>query len=31
MNKIDRRINYRIVIDTETCPIDKDLESVIPI
>jgi hypothetical protein len=30
MNKIDRRINYRIVIDTETCPIDKELESVIP-
>lgn len=30
MNRIDRRINYRIVIDTETCPINKDFESVIP-
>ena len=30
MNRIDRRINYRIVIDTETCPIDKDLEMVVP-
>ena len=30
MNKIDRRINYRIVLDTETCPIDKDLNEVIP-
>lgn len=28
--KIDKRIKYRIVIDTETCPLDKDLESVIP-
>ena len=28
--KIDRRIKYRIVLDTETCPIDKDLNMVIP-
>ena len=26
--KIDRRINYKLVIDTEACPIDKDLEEV---
>lgn len=26
--KIDRRINYKLVIDTETCPIDKDKEVV---
>jgi hypothetical protein len=30
MNKIDRRIAYRIVLDTETCPIDKDLNEVVP-
>lgn len=28
--KIDRRINYRIVVDTETCPLDKDFEGVSP-
>ena len=28
--KIDRRIKYRIVIDTETCPIDKTLTDVEP-
>ena len=28
MEKIDRRIAYRMVLDTETCPIDKDLEGV---
>ena len=28
--KIDRRISYKIVLDTETCPIDKDLEEVLP-
>lgn len=30
MNKIDRRIAYRIVLDTETCPIDKELNEVVP-
>lgn len=30
MNKIDRRISYKIVLDTETCPIDKDLKEVVP-
>ena len=29
-NKIDRRMDYSIVIDTETCPIDKTLEQVLP-
>jgi len=28
--KIDRRIKYRIVLDTETCPMDKDFEGVSP-
>lgn len=28
--KIDRRIAYRIVLDTETCPMDKDFEGVSP-
>jgi len=28
--KIDRRIAYRIVLDTETCPVDKDLKEVRP-
>ena len=28
--KIDRRIKYRAVVDTETCPVDKDLKDVIP-
>lgn len=28
--KIDRRINYKIVVDTETCPVDKDFEGVVP-
>ena len=30
MNKIDKRISYKIVMDTETCPLDKDLEDVNP-
>ena len=30
MNKIDRRIAYRIVLDTETCPVDKELNEVVP-
>lgn len=30
MNKIDRRNDFRVVLDTETCPLDKDLETVIP-
>ena len=30
MEKIDRRISYKIVLDTETCPIDKDLKDVRP-
>lgn len=28
--KIDRRIGYKIVLDTETCPIDKDFAGVDP-
>lgn len=28
--RIDRRISYKIVLDTETCPIDKDFEGVDP-
>lgn len=28
--KIDRRKNYYVVLDTETCPIDKDLQGVNP-
>ena len=28
--KIDRRISYKIVIDTETCPVDKDFDGVSP-
>lgn len=28
--KIDRRIRYRIVLDTETCPMDKDFNGVSP-
>ena len=27
---MDRRISYKIVIDTETCPINKDLTDVLP-
>ena len=27
---MDKRINYRIVLDTETCPLDKDQEKVSP-
>ena len=27
---MDKRINYKIVIDTETCPLDKDFEGVDP-
>lgn len=30
MNKIDRRINYKVVLDTETCPNDRDFEGVSP-
>jgi hypothetical protein len=30
MKKIDRRRNYKIVLDTETCPLDKDFEGVSP-
>lgn len=30
MIKMDRRIAYRIVLDTETCPMDKDFEGVSP-
>lgn len=29
-NKIDRRVNYKIVIDTETCPLDNTLNDVVP-
>ena len=29
-NKIDRRINYKLIIDTETCPLDRDFEGVDP-
>lgn len=29
-NHIDRRVNYKIVLDTETCPIDNTLEGVDP-
>lgn len=27
---MDKRISYKIVIDTETCPIDKDLDGIFP-
>lgn len=27
---MDKRIKYRVVLDTETCPIDKDLNEVVP-
>lgn len=30
MERIDRRISYKIVLDTETCPIDKDFVGVSP-
>jgi hypothetical protein len=30
MAKIDRRITYKMVLDTETCPIDKTVEGVDP-
>lgn len=30
MDTINRRINYKIVIDTETCPMDKDFQGVDP-
>ena len=30
MEKIDKRINYRMVLDTETCPLDRDLQEVNP-
>lgn len=29
-NRIDRRVSYKIVLDTETCPIDNTLEGVDP-
>ena len=28
--KIDKRISYKIVLDTETCPVDKDFDGVSP-
>ena len=28
--RIDRRISYKIVLDTETCPLDRDFEGVCP-
>ena len=28
--KIDKRISYKIVVDTETCPVDKDFDGVSP-
>lgn len=30
MEKIDRRISYKLVLDTETCPVDKTIEEVLP-
>ena len=30
MNSIDRRKTYIIVMDTETCPLDRDFEGVLP-
>lgn len=27
---MDKRISYKIVLDTETCPVDKDLKEVLP-
>lgn len=30
MEKIDRRIGYKLVMDTETCPVDKTIEEVDP-
>lgn len=30
MTKIDKRVSYKLVLDTETCPIDKDLDTVTP-
>lgn len=30
MNMIDRRITYKFVLDTETCPLDRDFEGVDP-
>lgn len=27
---MDKRISYKLVIDTETCPVDKSIESVLP-
>lgn len=29
-NKIDRRKDYSIVIDTETCPVDRDCQAILP-
>lgn len=29
-HKIDRRISYKLVLDTETCPIDRSLKDVVP-
>ena len=28
--KIDRRINYKLVLDTVTCPKDRTIEEVLP-
>lgn len=30
LRKIDRRISYKIVLDTETCPVDKNFKGVSP-
>ena len=30
MEKIDRRKHYIIVLDTETCPLDRDFDGVSP-
>ena len=30
MERIDKRISYKLVLDTETCPIDKTIEEVMP-
>ena len=27
---MDKRISYKLVIDTETCPVDKDVDGVFP-
>lgn len=30
VSKMDKRINYKIVLDTETCPLDREVEEVTP-